>query len=284
MQRKAVVRLGKAREQPVGDHRLGAPAAFLGRLPDEHQGAAPLVLQVEHDLGDRHPYRHVDVVAAGMHHRRFFAAPDLRRLAGVGQPGLLRQRQGVEVGADHDRGAGPVLGDRHDAGPAHALGHLIAQRPHLGSELGRRPGFLEAEFGVGVDILVEGIDPGILRIEAAGDRGTLAGCVHRAGRDRQAQGDDQGKTAAAQLEPDARHAFPLLRPDRRYVIGPANDREVGIAGAVVSVFACLPSSCHRAGQIRQARRSRAPSPCALRRRRPRRSCRSHRAPGPRSCR
>ena len=49
--------------------------------------------------------RHVDVVAAGVHHADL--APGLVArldLAGVGQPGLLDDRQRVHVGADqHDR-------------------------------------------------------------------------------------------------------------------------------------------------------------------------------------
>ncbi len=84
MQREAVVGLGKRVNRPSATIALAPPPAFLGRLADEHQRAAPLVLEVEQDLGDGDPGRHVDVVAAGMHDRRLRAAQHLLHLAGVG--------------------------------------------------------------------------------------------------------------------------------------------------------------------------------------------------------
>src|SRR6185437_3133710 len=45
MQREAVVGLGETLEQAVLDHVPGATAALLGRLADEHQRSAPLILR-----------------------------------------------------------------------------------------------------------------------------------------------------------------------------------------------------------------------------------------------
>jgi hypothetical protein len=124
-------------------------------------------------------------MAAGMRHRRLDVAQDLRGRAGIGQAGLLRQGQGIELGAHHHGRARPVPVEGDDAGLADAFGHLVAQRPHLRGEPGRRARLLKAELGMAVDVLVERFDVGILGIEAAIDDSARAGDVGGTGRLRQ---------------------------------------------------------------------------------------------------
>ena len=47
----------------------------------------------------------------------------------VGQAGFLGDGQRVEIGANHERLAGAVLQDTHDAMPADAGRHFEARRP-----------------------------------------------------------------------------------------------------------------------------------------------------------
>ena len=92
-------------------------------------------------------------------------------------------------------GPGAVPVERDDAGPADAFGHLVAQRPHLGGELGRRARLLEAELGMGVDVLVERVDVRVLGVEAAVDRGPGAGDIGGTGCTRQSQQGREGEAA-----------------------------------------------------------------------------------------
>src|SRR5262249_385187 len=66
-----------------------------------------------------------------------------------------------------DGGAGAVAVEPDDARLAHTLGDLEAERTQLAGELGRRARLLEAELGIGVDVLVERIDAAVLPVEAA---------------------------------------------------------------------------------------------------------------------
>ncbi len=57
---------GEAVEEPVRDHCLGASAAFLSRLEDEHHGAIEFAV-LGQMLGRAEQHRGVSVVAARMH-------------------------------------------------------------------------------------------------------------------------------------------------------------------------------------------------------------------------
>src|SRR3546814_8259439 len=64
-------RLWEAPEEPVVKHALRPQPQFLGRLADHHQRAGPAILHRRQPPRGADPRRHMDVMAAGMHHRRF---------------------------------------------------------------------------------------------------------------------------------------------------------------------------------------------------------------------
>ncbi len=89
------------------------------------------------------------VVAAGVHLAR--------RARGIGQLGVLQDRQGIHVGAQADGGAGAAgVEQRDDAGPGHAGAHLVAMAAQEGGdEVGGGVLFV-LEFGVAVQLLADG--------------------------------------------------------------------------------------------------------------------------------
>ena len=127
-----VVRLGKAREQSVVEHRPGAFAGFLAGLQHHHQGAGPLMLHRGQPARGAEPGRDMRVVAAGMHNAGLNALgggrPDL---GGERQARLFGHRQGVHVRAEHQHRPGPVLHHRDHAGLPDLLGDLEAELAHL---------------------------------------------------------------------------------------------------------------------------------------------------------
>src|SRR5664280_33014 len=127
--------MGKTKDQWHGTLVLiGQPAdRFLGGLADQHQRPVPLIFGLPHDLRRTHQGRHVNVVAAGMHHGHRQAGIVLgRNLARVGKPGLLLDRERVQLSPQHNRRACPVAKNCHHAGSAHVLGHLIAKPAQFG--------------------------------------------------------------------------------------------------------------------------------------------------------
>ena len=170
MQGEADIGLRKAREQAVGQHRLGAGDLFLGRLGDEHQRALPLVLQADQRLRRADPARHVDVVAAAMSDEVSRPFQICLVVAGIGQAGLFLHRQRVELGAHHDGRSSAVLVDRDQPGLADFLGDLEADRAHLGGELGGGLLLLEGDLGMGVDVLVERVELRVVALEGGLDR------------------------------------------------------------------------------------------------------------------
>ena len=151
-----VVGLGEAGEQPVFQHRQRALAHLFSGLQDHHQRAAPFVLMVHQLLRCADPRGHMRVMPAGVHHAGFHAGCG-RRLDGGGerQPGLFDHRQAVHVRADQHGRPLAVLHHRNHTGLADTFGHLKAQRAHPCGELGCGLVFLEAEFGIGVEIAVQ---------------------------------------------------------------------------------------------------------------------------------
>ena len=99
----------------------------------------------------------MDVVAAGVHQAAFPAVDDGSLLRGEGERGLFRDGQGVHVAAHHDDGAGlSAVEDAEDARPADARADLQPQALEPGGDDARRPLFLLAELGVGVDVAPDG--------------------------------------------------------------------------------------------------------------------------------
>mmetsp|Transcript_6684 Transcript_6684/g.27966 ORF Transcript_6684/g.27966 Transcript_6684/m.27966 type:complete len:537 (-) Transcript_6684:250-1860(-) len=169
--------LGETGEQAVRDHRVGALQDLFRRLGDEHQPAAPAVLQRDHGARRAHPGGHVHIVAAAVGDEALAAVGHGLGAARIGQAGLFFHGQRVEFGTNHNGGAGAVLEDRDQPGLADALGHREAQRAHLGRELGGRAHLLEGDLGVAVDVLVERlqrrIGPVDLGVDGAVERGRL---------------------------------------------------------------------------------------------------------------
>ena len=87
---------GKALEEAVLDHRLGAGVALLARLEDEVRGAVEVARLVQVARGGEQ-HRRVAVVAAAVHPA--VVARLVRELV------LLLHRQRVHVGAQADRAA-----------------------------------------------------------------------------------------------------------------------------------------------------------------------------------
>ena len=67
VKREHVARLGEARVETVGEHRLCPLAGLLAGLEDHDERAGPLVLHRGEPSGRAHPRGHVRVVAAGVH-------------------------------------------------------------------------------------------------------------------------------------------------------------------------------------------------------------------------
>ena len=114
--RQREVGLGKARVKTVLEHVPGAVDGLFGGLADQHDGARPAVAVLGQPSGRADEARHVDVVAAGVHHAD--VAPGLVAsldLARVGKTGLLDDRQRVHVGANQHHRALAVLEDADDA-------------------------------------------------------------------------------------------------------------------------------------------------------------------------
>ena len=146
----------KAREQSVVEHAAGALAALFGRLTDEHDRARPADLVAGQILGHADQVGHVDVVAAGVHHadRRAVLVLHLD-LRGVGQAGVLDDRQRIEIGPQHQRRPGAVLEHAHDAVAADAGVHFDAG---LFPELGQPGGgflFLRGQLRLLVQVAVK---------------------------------------------------------------------------------------------------------------------------------
>ncbi len=175
VQGERIIRFGEAREQAVGQHRLRAGDGFLGRLGDEHQGAAPLRLHAHQRARRCQPGRHVDVVAAAVGGEAFAAFAGGFRATGVGQAGLFFHRQAIEFGTHHHGRAGAVLVDRHDTGLADLFGHREAELAHFRRQLAGGAGFLERQFRVRVQVLVDAFQRGPGAVHAGGNLGFHGG-------------------------------------------------------------------------------------------------------------
>ncbi len=160
---------GESRIEPVREHRAGTPDGLLGGLGDQEHGPRPSIPVIGQPSRGADETRHVHVVAAGVHH-----ADGASRLvgglllAGIGEARLLGDGQRIHVGPDQDDGPRPVLEDSDHADLSDPRGDF---RPRLRQLGGDPPGglvLLERQLGVGMEMLVEGIelvdvrgDPGI---------------------------------------------------------------------------------------------------------------------------
>ena len=78
--------------------------------------------------------------------------------ARIVEAGLLLHRQAVELGADHDGGPVAIFVDGDQPGYPDLLGHVEAERTHLAGEPRGGIHFLEREFRMGVQLLVERVE------------------------------------------------------------------------------------------------------------------------------
>ena len=172
-------------ERPGGDHGLRSGAVLLGRLEDRDDRARPFVLGREEALERAEEARHVHVVTARVHDghvgaRRVGAARGARVL----EAGQLLHRERVHVGTEPDDRTISVADDADHAGLADALFELDAQLAQRSRDDTRRPRLLERQFGMPVQVGVEGFEVDGHAVEPS--RGAvmpLRGCV-RAGAQR----------------------------------------------------------------------------------------------------
>ena len=140
---------GEALEEAVGDHRAGASEAFLGRLEHEDGGAGK-VARLRQIAGGAEQHGGVAVMPAAVEASGVLGAER--------QVGPLVHRQGVHVGAKSHPAIARVATpqDADHAGAADAGVGLDPPRLQpLGND-GRRARFLEADLGVGVQVMADG--------------------------------------------------------------------------------------------------------------------------------
>ena len=149
MQGQAEIRAREALEQPVLQHAERAADRLLGGLADEDHRAMPLVFDLPQHARRAHQPGHVDVVAAGVHHRHVLALRVFGgHRAGVRQTRLLFDGQRVHVRAEQDSGAGAVAQHPHDPELADAGGDFAAGLAQFLGHARRALHFLEGQFGV----------------------------------------------------------------------------------------------------------------------------------------
>src|SRR6267378_3588987 len=136
---------GKFLEQAVLDHGAGAAEAFFGRLKDEMHGAVEIPGLREIARGAEQ-HGGVAVMAAAVEAAGNGRAPF--------QVGILFHRQRVHVGAQANALAAAAFALEHadHAGAAEAAMYLDAPLGQLVGHDAGGPDFLEADFGMGVQI------------------------------------------------------------------------------------------------------------------------------------
>lgn len=155
MEGERVIGFGEASEESVIEHGFGAESTFFGGLSDEHEGTAPKGLVFGEEGGDGGEVGHVEVVTAGVHDTGGGSILGGCLDGGsVGETGSFVDGEGIEIGAEHDAGAGPIGEDADDAVTTDVSRHGVAGLfPEVGEELASLF-FLEREFGVSVEPVV----------------------------------------------------------------------------------------------------------------------------------
>lgn len=154
------------RVQPPVDHSSRTNANLLRGLEAEHDGAGPRVPRREQRLRGAEQRRDMHIVPARMHNRLLDAVLILHaHLTRVVEAGLLLDGEGVEVGAQQHGLAVSVAERGRDAVAADARVHdelgggkgvFLAEELELGGDAGGGFFFEGGEFGVRVEVLVEG--------------------------------------------------------------------------------------------------------------------------------
>ena len=104
-----------------------------------------------------------------MHHRHLDAAVVMRGdVTGVSETGFLRNRQGIELRAQHDHGARAVLEDANHTVAAHSGGDVVSELAKLVGDLGRSLLLVIRKLGIAVQVEIERFDLGIDGINLRG--------------------------------------------------------------------------------------------------------------------
>ena len=100
-------------------------------------------------------------MTAGVHHRHGLpVAVGRRDVAGIGQAGRFLNRKRVHVGAQHDDWTVAVAQQTDNARLSDSGGHFIAGRTKTVRRDARRPRFLHRQFGMSMDVFVDGFQAG----------------------------------------------------------------------------------------------------------------------------
>jgi hypothetical protein len=144
---------------------------FFGGLANQDQSSVPGVLAVRHDLGCAQNRRHVQIVAARMHHGDVLPSVVFGvYLTGVGQAGFFLNRQGVQFSAQHDGWARTIFQNGDDPSPANVLSDVIAGAAQVSGQLLGSLRFMGGKFGMLVQIEIECVSVGINSIHFFGSR------------------------------------------------------------------------------------------------------------------
>ena len=228
---------GTLLQHPPGAADLPVRQALLDRLEQQRHGAAPLRARRGQHLRRGHQDGDVAVVPAGVHHAHLLAAPARAGAAGKGEVHLLRDRQGVHVGAQRDHGARPGAAARHadHAGDGDALAHLVAEAPQVPRHEARGAHLLVPQFRVLVDVAAPAdharldrpgrvVGPPVQRARRRGGEGRGGGGGGRE-RDGEAAGPQRGAAPAGR-----RGEQPAPRRPRRRRDGDGFGEEGATAG------------------------------------------------------
>ena len=156
-------------EEALGDHRFGTARALLARLEHEDHVAGEVVAGRAEQLGRADEHRHVQIVAAGVHRTRHRGR--------VLQARLLLHRQRIHVAAQQHRAARPAAAQHGDDRGQVAAGRDLQRQPGQRVENALlRPGQLQADFRIAMQLPPERDDVVADRADLIGERGS---CLNR---------------------------------------------------------------------------------------------------------
>jgi len=144
-------------EQTVVDHGPGPLPGLLGGLGHEEERPGPGAVLPCQQAGGPGKVRHVQVMAAGMHHRHSRPARESHIRGSVGEAGLLTDGEPVHVGPDHHHRPVATGEEPHHPGPSPGSGNPVTRSVQLCGEDPCRPHLGPGELGMPVQVPVERI-------------------------------------------------------------------------------------------------------------------------------
>ena len=109
------VRSRKQIIQPVIQHPLGPLSRLFCTLGHEQDTPFPGMPMGSEISQGAQPYRHVQVVAAGMHHTCWSPILFNHHIAGIRRTGFFHQGKSIHIRSQQDRGAIPVFQETGNA-------------------------------------------------------------------------------------------------------------------------------------------------------------------------